>query len=386
MNDALAPARRARIAAILLPALLALTLVGCPAGPPTHLEVAGQIEGVYVDAGSKVGGRVLHVHADEGDAVHEGDLIIELDGREIEAQVSAARAKLAQAEANLAKIQTGARAEEISQAEAAHAAAEEQYRLALAGSRSQEIDAARAAVRGAQAALDNAEADLRRADRLFAEGAVAAQMLDTARTARELAQAELTAAREQLEALVEGARSEEIAMAKANRDRTAALLEQVVNGARVEDLDVARALRDEAAAALALAEASADEMRIYAPMDGVIESLDVLPGDLVKPGAIVRVASPDELELRVYVSAHALGFVQVGDVVRITADSHGAETFDGRIIYIASTGEYTPRNLQTQEERVQQMFAVKIALDAAEGRLRAGMTATAHLDLTETAP
>ena len=171
-------------------------------------------------------------------------------------------------------------------------------------------------------------------------------------------------------------------MAKAARDQTAALLDQVRNGARSEDVALARAMRDEAAASLALAEAAADEMLICAPMDGVIESLDVLPGDIVKPGALVRVANPDKLELRVYASAYALGFINLGDKVRITTDSHGDEPFEGEIIYIASTGEYTPRNLQTQEERVQQMFAVKLALDSADGRLRAGMTATAHLDLT----
>jgi HlyD family secretion protein len=112
----------------------------------------------------------------------------------------------------------------------------------------------------------------------------------------------------------------------------------------------------------------------------VVESIDIHEGDLVKPGAIVRIADPEDLELMVYVSAAALGHLRLGQEVPFTTDSHGDETFGGKIAFIASQGEYTPRNLQTQEERVQQMFGVKVELSSAGGKLKAGMSATVHFD------
>ena len=181
--------------------------------------------------------------------------------------------------------------------------------------------------------------------------------------------------------LLNGTRDKQIAMAKAARDRTCAARDLLYNGTRQEDIDAARAARDAAAAQVAGANVALDEMTVVAPMDGLVEVLDVEPGDLVAPGPIVSIVDPERLELTVYVSAAALGAVRVGQAVEMTTDSHGATRFPATITYIASDGEFTPRNLQTEEERVQQVFAVKLAFDSAGGKLRAGMTATVHFPL-----
>lgn len=170
-------------------------------------------------------------------------------------------------------------------------------------------------------------------------------------------------------------------MAKAARDQAEAVLRALRTGLRAEDIATARALRDEAASALRLAENHLREAEIRAPMDGVIESMDIRPGDLVRPGAFIRIIQPEELELVVYVSAYALGHIRLGDTIPVHTDSHGRETFRGTVVYIAGEGEYTPRNLQTREERIHQMFAVKLKLDSAGGKLRSGMTAVAHFPL-----
>ena len=119
-------------------------------------------------------------------------------------------------------------------------------------------------------------------------------------------------------------------------------------------------------------------MLAKSPRDGAVESLDVHPGDLVKPGAIVSVADPDDLKVYVYLGAAALGQVRLEQEVAFTADAYGSDEFQGTVVQIATQGEYTPRNLQTKEERVQQVFGIKLKLDSAGGRLRAGMTVTAH--------
>lgn len=355
-------------------------LVGCSGNHSGILEVAGRIEAVSVDVGSKIGGRVANVFFEEGDPVHAGDILVKLESEELEAMVQAAIAKLAQAEAQYQKAEHGARPEEIEQAEAELRRLDEQYQMAVRGARVQEENAARAAVRAAEAQWEAASRDFHRAERLV-DKALARRDYDMAKARYEAAEAQLRTAREQLSMVLEGPRSEEVAMAKAARDQAEAAVRALKTGVREEDKATARALRDEAASALRLAENNLRETEIRAPMDGVIESLDLHPGDLVRPGAVARVVRPDDLELRVYVSAFALGHIRLGDTVAVEADSYPGTLFQGTVTYIASEGEYTPRNLQTREERVHQMFAVKIKLNSSGGKLRSGMTATARFPI-----
>lgn len=354
-------------------------LAGCSGNGNGFVDVTGQIEAVTVGVGSRVGGRVVEVLAKEGDAVKQGDVLVRLDAAEAEAVVAAAVAKLAQAEAMLAKAETGPRPEEIQQAEAALARVKEQYRLAETGSRVQEKQGAAAGADAARAQRDEGRLEFERVKKLFDGNAVSQQKYDQAEHALEAAEALYKAASEKQNLVVEGARPEEIGMAKAARDQAQAFLDQLRNGTRQEDIDMARALKDAAAADLDRARTLLDEMVIKASQDGVVESIDVHPGDLVKPGPVVSVADPENLELMIYVSAAMLGHLRLGQKIALTTDSHGSEPFEGTIAFIASQGEFTPRNLQTKEERVQQVFGIKLELDSAGGRLRAGMTATAHL-------
>lgn len=359
--------------------LLGVAAMGCNGPENQDYAVTGQIEGVSVNAGSKIGGRVVEVLVKEGDTVKPGQPLIRLDDADAQAVVAAAKAKLAGTEALLTKLETGATPEQLAQAEAAVSAAEEQYRMAENGARKEEIRAAKAALDAAQAQRDNAERDFRRVDNLFREQAVSQRQFDQAQAAFDMAAAQCRAAAEKHQMLVKGARQEEIGMAKAAFDRAAAALAELRKGAREEDLASARAARDAATADVQRAETAAREMTIVSPLEGVVESIDIHPGDLLQPGPAVKLVNPDDLELMVYVGAGLLGHVNIGQKVPLTTDSHGAETFTGEIVYIASQGEFTPRNLQTQEERVQQVFGVKLRLDSAGGKLRSGMTVTAHL-------
>ena len=379
-GEAGGPCMKRTVLVGMLSGMLLLGELGCPGGLVSDLSVAGQIEGTAVDAGSKLGGRVETVHVEEGAWVKKGDVLVTLEASEVKAAEAAARSKCAQAQAQLEKIEAGPRVEEIDQARAALARYEEQYQMALRGARKEEVDAARAQVTAAEAQRDAAKTEYDRVAPLNRQ-AVAEVVVEKARLQLEGAKAQLRMAQENLRALLEGTREEEIAMAKAARDQAAAALAALEEGARAEDISTARAMRDEALAALELAQANAREATIRAPMDGLVESIDIHPGDLVSPGAVVRITDPEDLDLTVFVSAYALGHIRLGQTVALTTDSHGDERFSGEVTFIASEGEYTPKNLQTQEQRVQQMFAVKLGLDSAGGRLKAGMTATAHFDL-----
>jgi len=363
--------------------IVLVTLAGCQNEYDGSVEVTGLIEANAIGLGSRVGGRVCEVLVEEGALVNTGDVLVKLEDSEAQAAVAAAQARVAQAEAMLAKLETGARPEELAQAEAAAMRAQEQYLMAQRGLRSQEIESARAAASAARAQRDEAKAEFERADRLLKVGAVTKQYHEQLQHLYEGAQAQYQALEEKVSLAEEGARSEEINMAKSTAEQAAAARDLVKNGARIEDLEAARAMRDAAIADLERAKVALEEMVVKSTCSGVVQSIDLRPGDLVKPGAIVSVVDPEDLKLYVYVSSAELGNLRIGETVPLTADAHEGEWFEGTLTYISSTGEFTPRNLQTKEERVQQVFGVKIQLNSAGGKLRAGMTVTAHFGPAE---
>ncbi len=351
------------------------SLSGCDRASDT-VRVSGQIEGHPIAVGSRVGGRISEVLAREGQSVRKGDVLFRIESAEAEAELLAARATLAQTEAQLKKMEAGPRPEEILAAEASAASAKAHYDEALAGARSQEIEAARALADAARADVDEARSEFERQANLFDANVAPFAAKDQASHRLEAAKGTLQSAEKQLDLLVQGTRDEQIAMAKAAFDGATAQLDELRNGSRAEDVDAARAARDQAAAQVKRGEVTLAEMTVASPVDGVVETLDLRPGDIVSAGPAARIMDPNDLDLTVYVGAALLGHLAVGQRVSFTTDSHGAETFEGEISFIASNGEFTPRNLQTEEDRVQQVFAVKIHTGSGDGKLRAGMSGT----------
>lgn len=364
-------------------ALLLLVILAIPAcfqGDSRVLEVAGLLEGIDVKAGSLVGGRVARVHVQEGDRVAPGDLLVELEEKDVAPMVAAAEAQLRRAEATLAKLEAGAREEAIRQAEAAVEQTRQQYRMALEGARSQEIDAARASAEAARAQRDDAKQSYERVKKLYEKGAASEMAYDQAKNALSAAEAQYAAALEQLDLVVEGTRDEEVRIAKAALEQAEATLDELRNGAREEDIAAARAARDAARADLDSAKSRLEEMSVHAPQAGIVESIDVEPGDLVQPGAIVRIVDPDNLELVIYVSPAMLSRIRLGQRIPLSPD--GEDTvYEGEIIFIANQGEYTPRNLQTEEARARQVFGIKLRVPSYDGALKAGMTLTARIPI-----
>ena len=359
--------------------VLLLAITGCSRGHDLSMDVTGQIEAITIAAGSRVGGRVIEVLVDEGAQVKQGAVLVRFEATEANAALAAAEARLAQAEAVLKKLETGARPEEIQQAEAAAARAQEQYRLARKGFRVQEVKGATASAEAVRAQREEARTEFTRVEKLRDGGAVSQQRYDAAQHALEAAEAQYRAAREKQDLTVSGSREEEIAMAKAAAEQAVAALNLLKNGTRKEDIEAARSAREAAVAERQRAQVTLDEMEVKAPRDAVVESMDIHPGDLLKPGAVALLADPDDLKVMIYVSAPLLACIKVGQKIPLTADAYGNESFEGIVDRLATTGEYTPRNLQTKEERVQQVFGIKLKLTSQGNRLKAGMTVTAHI-------
>lgn len=317
-----------------------------PSSSGDGLQASGAIEVEEIILSTLAGGKILEVYADEGQSVSEGDLLLVLDDRPLQAQKTALTANLDQAEAALEMTQL-------------------QLDMALAGPRSEEIAIAEGAVQAAAAQVDMANAGLD-----AVEAAIALEEGPGTPTDHDLVAAEA-----------------QVDMAEGQLAQAQAQLALVSTGATEHDRDIleaqvkqAEAARDAANAALQAIDIEIENTSVHSPIDGVIVRRLVNPGEIATPvGSLFMIADLEKLTLTVYIPEAELGRVRLGQSAQIQVDAY-EEFFEGEISHIASAAEFTPRNVQTQEERVHMVFAVKIRLDNQEDLLRPGMPADATFD------
>ncbi len=355
------------------------------------IKASGRIEVTEVNVSSKVTGRIAVLHVDEGDDVRQGDPVATLAGEEIEAQLRQARATSQSAEAKLGQARIALRVEpitvqsQIRQAQENLRAAEERLRMLKTGSRVQEIEEGRANVTQALARQEIARVTRDRFRSLLADGAIARQDFDRTETDLQAAEAAVRAARERLGLLEEGARAEDIRMAQADRDRAAAALDAARAAAatvdiRQQEVRVAEASVREAWANAERLETQVAELRVAAPLDATVLTKAAERGEVVaanKP--IVLLGDLDHPWIKVYVPETVLGNIQLGNTARIFVDSFPGQAFQGTVTWISDQAEFTPKNIQTAEERVNLVYAVKISIQNAQRRLKVGMPADAEL-------
>lgn len=341
-----------------------------------QLTLSGTIEADEIHIGSKVSGRIAEVLVKEGQEVKQGQAIIRFENYDLDAKRSDAVAAIAMAEANLQKLQTGNRPEEIQEAKAQAEAARMNVELARNGARRQEIDAARAELDAANADYEVAKSNFARIDQLNKDGISSRQDYDNARATYDRAKGKRDAARQQLDLLLAGTRSEEIQRAEKQYQQARARQQLMERGTRKEDIDAAVSQVTRARAALQQIDTQVSELEVKSPADAFVEVLQVRPGDLIAPNSpVATLVELDRLWVRVYVPEPELGHAQLEKEVGITVDSFTGETFKGKIEQISARGEFTPRNVQTREERAHQVFAVRVRLDNSARKLRAGMAA-----------
>jgi multidrug efflux pump subunit AcrA (membrane-fusion protein) len=352
-------------------------------GGPEVLRLPGTVEVQEVRLGSKVGGRVVAVHARESQTVEPGTVLVTFDNAELTARRDQARHKLEAAKAALARALAGNRDEEVAEARAMQEAAEARLAKAKAGYREEEKSQARHELGAALAELKKAEDEFNRVKQIQR---VASSQLDyqTALAARDRAESRVKAAEAALAMRLQGSRPEDIAEAEAERDRYAARYRLLRAGARDEDKAAARAAADEAAAQLAEAEANLREAAVTAPERCVVEVVPVRAGSLVPAGQPVVLAHrADDLWVKVFVPSTELGKLRLGQSVEVAVDSHPGRRFPGQVTHIATVSEFTPRNVQSADERKHQVFAVKVRVTDPDGVFKSGMAAEVFVPLGE---
>jgi multidrug resistance efflux pump len=186
--------------------------------------------------------------------------------------------------------------------------------------------------------------------------------------------------RENLALLEAGTRDEQIAQAEARLEEATQAWQLMVNGYRKEEIAAAKAAVDTAEAGLAAINRQIEELRVTAPVNGVVEAVDLEPGDLVTANApMVSLMDTSDLWVRAYLPEDELN-ISVGQEVRVTVDSYREREFTGQITFIARQAEFTPGNVQTPEERSKQVFRAKVTLLDGQSDLRPGMAADVWLD------
>ena len=338
------PARRITTAAAVLAAIAAMAglLTGCRQKPPAdRVRVSGYIEATEVQVASEVGGRLLTLAVAEGDRVKPGDLIAQLDTADISLALRRAAAERAGADAQLRLLLAGARAEDIRQAEAQRAAAE-------------------ADLAGARQELASAERDLQRFDALIAANSGAQKQRDDAATRRDVGKDRVRAADERVRAA-----AETVVRLKA--------------GARPEEIDAARARLAGVDAQIATLEKTMKDATVLTPAGGLVTQKLVDQGELIAPRTpIVVVADLDGPWANVYVDEPFIPRVTLGQEATLFTDAGGAG-ITGKVTFISPKAEFTPRNVQTAEERSKLVFRVKIAVDNRSGVLKQGMPVEAEI-------
>jgi HlyD family secretion protein len=343
---------------------------------PGPMLVSGTIEADDIALGSEVGGRVVEVLAREGDAVEAHQVILRLDRDQLSAQRAETTAALQSAQAMLLELENGTRPEDIEEARARLAEREAILSRLLAGSRTEEIERARAELQARTADAQAARERLVRHEELRERGSISGQQYDDVKGIADTTAALVEAERQQLEELLHGPRAEEIEEARASVAAAQAALDRAEAGPRDEAIDRARADVAQVEGRLARIEADIAETEISSPVAGIVEVMDLEPGDLVAPQqTLATVILPDSLHVWVYVPEDRLGWASVGQQVEATVDSWPETTFHGEVAVINRRAEFYPRNVQTPQERIQQVFGVKIRLENAGDRLRAGMAA-----------
>ncbi len=328
---------------LLLPALAACT----PEPPANEIRVSGHVEATDVRLAPEVGGRILLLAVKEGDRVEPGTVIVRLDSRDHELALQRATADQRHAEAGLQLLLAGSRREDIGQAQA-------------------QAQAARDEAAAARAELAAAETDLQRFESLLQANAGSRKQRDDAATRRDVA-------RERVQATESRVRAAEQSTARLRA------------GARPEEIAAARARLAAAAAQVAAATKAVDDTSLQSPIAGVVTEKLAEVGEVIPPRTPVVVIS-DLLNVwaDVFVPEPAVPRLRLGQAATVFTDAGGAG-LAGTLSYLSPKAEFTPRNVQTADERSKLVYRVRVSVNNADGVLKQGMPVEAVMSL-ETVP
>lgn len=314
----------------ILPILIALTLISCSSDRKDVIETSSSIEATEIDIRSIIPGKIKKIYVNEGDFVKQNDTLITLDVEELQIQLKQAEANLRLAEAKLKTILTGVREEDKIQL--------------------------RELLKQAEINFENAKRDYERIQNLFLTESVSQKVYDDARQRYEIADAQLKVTRENL--------------LKAER------------GPLTSEIEAGRATVDQAKAQVELLQKKIRDAVIISPVNGYVSLINYEISEFVNPGSLLtKVTNLDEVYAKIYVKENDLGKVRLKQKAILKVDAYPDKDFEGEISFISSEAEFTPKNIQTKDERVKLVYAVKVNVKNPDHLLRSGMLCDVYLKI-----
>jgi len=376
-------------------ALATYAFRGAARGPANRIVISGNIELTEVNIAFKTAGRLIERTVDEGDRVTKNQVIARLDRDQLLAQRNREAAALESAQTQLAQSATGIEwqkatlAGDIEQRRADLASSESRLEELRNGSRPQEKQEARAAVEAAQSEVDRAKRDWDRAQTLYKNDDISTAQYDQYRNRWESGDAALKQAKEREALVLAGPRQEEIdgASSQVQHARGALKIAEantLETRRREQEMSTRRAEIERSRASLALIDSQLADTVASSPVDGVVlvKAADV--GEILAPGTtVVTVGDIDHPWLRGYVTESDLGKVKLGAKANVTTDSYPGKVYSGRVTFISSEAEFTPKQIQTLQERVKLVYRIKIEVDNPLHELKSNMPADAEILLEQ---
>jgi HlyD family secretion protein len=361
--------------------------------PGDRIFVSGNLELTQVDISFKVAGRLIERKVDEGNWVKKDDLIATLDPIMYRQQKVRDQATVASAISNYQQLETSVAYQKATlESDIATRNAELNSSTAkleelLNGSRKQDVQQAEAAVNDAKAQLEFARLDWARMQTLYKNEDISTQQYDQARTKFDSAQAMLRQAEEKLSLVKEGPRQEDIAAARADVARAkgavaTAEANRLELKRREEQLVSGKDEIDRSRAQVGISESQLNDTEVSTPIDGVVLVKSAEPGEVLGAGTtVVTIGDLEHPWMRAYINETDLGRVKLGQVVHLSTDSFPGKTYTGTVSYIASEAEFTPKQIQTKEERVKLVYRIKITVDNSSHELKNNMPMDAEIIL-----
>ena len=330
----------ARLLVLAVPALL----VACaPAPPSDRLRVSGNVEATEVHTAAEVSGRIVDLRVDEGDRIEAGTVIARLDTEDTMLQIARTRADRATAVAQLRLLEAGSRVEDIGQARA-------------------QVDAAGSDAAATDAEVKAAQLDLDRFQALLTANAGSVKQRDDA-------QARVDTAKARQRAAMDRVRSAREALARLEA------------GTRPEEIQTARARVAAADAQIAVLEKSERDATVIAPIAGIVTQKLVDAGEIVARGTpLVVITDLDHAWANLFVPEPMVPRVTIGQAATVLTDA-GGPGLEGKVTFVSPRAEFTPRNVQTAEERSKLVYRIKVTVDNSAGVLKLGMPVDAELKL-----
>jgi HlyD family secretion protein len=310
---------------------LSLSLYNCDdGGDENTIEAQGTIEATNILVSSKVNGEVLTILKEEGEYVSSGDTIIIIDKEIYDLRLAEATAIIESAEAT--------------------------YGLLLKGAREEDINQGEETLKQSKINLQAAKNDFERMKNLLESKTITQKQFEDVKSRYEIAQAQLRSAEQYLKKISNLARPEELKQAEANLNRAIANMNLVKKSIR--------------------------DCYVKSPQSGFIINKFIEEGEMAtQMASLLRISDLSKIEMTIYVSETSLGKVKLNQTVEISADTYPDKIYSGRVSFISPEAEFTPKNIQTKEERTKLVFAVKIKIDNPDFELKDGMPADAVIKL-----